>query len=372
MKRVLLGLLLVGCAHQKPAQKVEMDPIVFQAQPQGGVAVVDVSSLFADAGAAFGEARYADAARLYDRIALEYPDSRFVDPSLYNAGLALENLGDPAAAAERYRKLVARNGKDALDGLYRLGGVNAAQKNWAAAAETYATILGRKDLTLSDRVEALARRAEAQFGLRDLGAAERTIREQGELVRANEAVERLDTDFFVGMAAYYLGEIAHEQYRALPVRLPEKQLAIDLENKARMLLVAQQRYIDAMRANNVEWATAAGFQIGSLYREFYDDLVGAPVPPQLTGEARDVYLEEVRKQVRGLLQKAVAVHEKNLLMAERNGVKNDWVRRSNDQMEQLRRLLVPGATAAPPPAQSPETPPPLPKPTEHTTPRVVM
>ena len=126
------------------------------------------------------------------------------------------------------------------------------------------------------------------------------------------------------------------------MRLPERQMARDLEAKARQLLVAQSRFLDAMRVNNGEWATAAGFQIGSLYREFYDDLVGAPVPPALTGEAREVYLEEVRKQVKTLLQKAISIHEKNLLMAERIGEKNEWVRRSNEQMEQLKKLLAPG------------------------------
>src|SRR5262249_52376319 len=153
-----------------------------------------------------------------------------------------------------------------------------------------------------------------------------------ELVKANSEVERLDTDFFVAMGAYYFGRIAHEQYRLLPVRLPEKQMAEDLENKARLLLMAQARYLDAMRVNNLDWATAAGYQIGSLYHELYDDLVNAPVPPRLDSEGRDVYLEQVRERVKTLLQKAVAIHEKNLLMAERNGVNNEWVKRSNEEM----------------------------------------
>jgi len=153
-------------------------------------------------------------------------------------------------------------------------------------------------------------------------------------------------------------------------------MARDLEAKARVLLVAQSRFLDAMRVNNVEWATAAGFQIGSLYREFYDDLVGAPVPPQLTGEARDVYLEEVRKQVKNLLQKAITIHEKNVLMGERNGEKNEWVRRSNEQMEQLKKLLVPGPVAPQPPdsAEPPAKPdtPPLPRPRDEVKPPVVL
>ena len=84
------------------------------------------------------------------------------------------------------------------------------------------------------------------------------------------------------------------------------------------------------------------------------------MPPGLKGDARDVYLEEVRKQVKTLLQKAIAIHEKNHLMAERVGEKNQWVQRSNEQMEQLKKLLTPGPVAPVPVAGAlmPWVPPP--------------
>lgn len=383
MKRAVLTLLLVaGCAHTQKAapreQTVTMEPMVFQAQPNGTVETVDAASLFQRAGTAYGNKDFDAALGLFDRVVREWPDSSYVVPSLYNAGLALEGKGDLAAAADRYRRITVEHAdaKDAIDAWYRLGFVLAQAKNWPAAVETYGQILQRKDLTLGDRVEALARRGVAQLGAHDLLAAEHTFRDELAWYHAHETEERLDSDFFVAMGAYYLGECAHEQYRALPVRLPEKQLARDLEAKARMLLVAQSRFLDAMRVNNVEWATAAGFQIGSLYREFYDDLVGAPVPPQLTGEAKDVYLEEVRKQVKTLLQKAINIHEKNVLMAERNGERNEWARRSNEQMEQLKKLLVPGPVEPQPPdaAQPPAEPqaPPLPRPRDEVKPPVVL
>jgi len=380
-----VACFLVGCAHtQKPApreQTVTMEPMVFAAQPNGTVETVDAASLFDKAGVAYGNKDFDAALALFDRVVHDWPDSRYVVPSLYNAGLSLEAKGDLAAAADRYRRITAEHAdaKDApavLDAWYRLGFVLAQAKNWPAAVDTYAQILARKDLTLGDRVEALARRGVAQFNAHDVIAAEHTFRDELAYYHAHETEERLDSDFFVAMGAYYLGECAHEQYRVLPVRLPEKQLARDLEAKARMLLVAQSRFLDAMRVNNVEWATAAGFQIGSLYREFYDDLVGAPVPPKLTGEAKDVYLDEVRKQVKTLLQKAITIHEKNVLMAERNGEKNEWVRRSNEQMEQLKKLLTPGPVepqppdAATPPAE-PQSPP-LPRPRDEVKPPVVL
>jgi tetratricopeptide (TPR) repeat protein len=372
------AVTLAGCAHAPPkSSTVEMEPMVFAAKPTGEVELIDAASVFERAGAAYRDGKFADAVALFDRVAGEYAGSRYVVPALYNAGLSLEALHDVDGAVARYKRITIEHAedKDVLDAWYRMGFVWSESKNFAAAAEVYAQILQRKDLSLPDRIEAMARRGVAQFSQKDLVAAEHTFRDTLAWYHAHETEERLDNDFFLAEAAYYLGQVAHEQYRALPVRLPEKQLARDLEAKARLLLVAQARFIDAMKVDHVEWATAAGFQIGELYREFYDDIVGAPVPPALKGEARDVYIDEVKKQVRTLLQKAINIHEKNVLMAERLGEDNEWVRRSNAQMEQLRKLLVPGPTPPPEPEIAPAKPvaqPPLPKPRDEVKPRVVL
>jgi tetratricopeptide (TPR) repeat protein len=361
----------VNCAHPH-TRRVEMEPIEFRALPGGTVELVDPASIFEQASVAFNEKRFDDARAGFDRVVAEFGDSGYVVPALYNAGLALERLGDRRGAAERYARLANEHADrhEALDALFRLGGVQHDVPDLRACEATWKKALSRNDLSQSDRVEAMARRGQALFDLKELPAAERTLRELLDYQRAHENEERLDTDFFLAMGTYYLAEIAHAQYRLLPVRLPEKQLAADLEAKGRMLLLAQTRYVDTMRVNNANWATAAGFQIGLLYREFYDDLVGAPVPPQLRGEAKDVYQEEVRKQVRGLLSKAVSFHEKNVLMAERIGESNDWVRRSNEQMEQLKQLLSEGPPKVPPPPL--EKPPPLPSPRDDVHPPAVM
>ncbi len=382
MRHVALFLVLAaGCAHTRPAPEerhITMEPMVFAEQPSGVVETVDAASLFERGGTAFGNKDFAAALALFDRVVADWPESRYVVPALYNAGLALEASGDLAAAAARYKRITVEHAdaKDAIDAWYRLGFVQSQAKSWPEAVDTYGQILQRKDLLLVDRIEALARRGVAQLNAGDILAAEHSFRDELAFYHAHESEERLDSDFFIAMGAYYLGECAHEQYRLLPVRLPEKQLARDLDAKARMLLVAQARFLDAVRVNNAEWATAAGFQIGSLYREFYDDLVGAPVPPALTGEARDVYLEEVRKQVRTLLQKAINIHESNLLMAERTGERNEWVRRSNEQLEQLKKLLAPGPVAPQPPdsAKPPAEPqtPRLSRPRDEVKPPVIL
>lgn len=384
---LLLGAL-GACAHAPPPRpremRVQMEPLIFRVRPSGGVELLEAAGLFERAGAAFSDKRFDSAVALYDQVLGHFPDSRYRLASHYNAGLALEGKGDLEAAAERYRRLIdevetnracpesgsAAACEDALDAVFRLGGVHERLEHWDAAAELWQALLAKPRLKLADRIEAMSRQGAAQVQLLELDAAERSLRATLALYRENQTIERLGSDYFLGMATYYLGEVAHARFRALPVRLPERRLTQDLEAKARMLLEAQSRYLAAVKVQDSNWATAAGFQIGSLYREFYQALVEAPVPPRLSEEAKQVYQEQVRRRVRGLLEKAASIHEKNLLMAERGGIRNDWVRRSSEQMEQLQNLLIPGS-AAPEVLPPPEPRPPLPRPRDHAKPRIV-
>ena len=174
----------------------------------------------------------------------------------------------------------------------------------------------------------MARRGFAQFQLKDLDTAERTFSSALYYYRSIEKEERLQTDFYLGLVKYHLGQIPHERFRAIPLRLPEKQMAKDMDDKARLLLSAQRQYIETIKMGNPQWASASGYQVGSLYEEFYDSFVHAPIPPELMGEAntekREVYYEELRKKIRILLEKSLRTHEQNLLMLERLGVQNEW------------------------------------------------
>ncbi len=96
---------------------------------------------------------------------------------------------------------------------------------------------------------------------------------------------------------------------------------------------------------NPQWASASGYQVGSLYEEFYDSFVHAPIPPELMGdgeqEKREVYYEELRKKIRILLEKSLRTHEQNLLMLERLGVQNEWRDKSKLAFAKLQKMLDP-------------------------------
>src|SRR6185295_18331439 len=107
--------------------------------------------------------------------------------------------------------------------------------------------------------------------------------------------------------------------------------------------------------------------------ELYDSFMNAPVPKELKGEAREVYLAELHKKIRILLEKSMKWQRENLLMIERLGVNTDWAEKSKLAYAKLQRLLDP---KAPPEETNPaggeggrrDKAPPAPRPPERQSP----
>ncbi len=344
-----------------PVTEYEMDPIKIEAVkgPDGvHIESFDAAELFEQGGAALSEKRYDDAITAYDRLLKEFADSRYTKAAIYNCGLAYQGKKDWPGAIARFKVLSDQYGDtaDAKDAQFQMGASYAEMENWPTSAEVFALILQRKDLNADDKIEALGRRGFAQFKLKDLDTAERTFQSALAYFGQIELEERLQTDFYLGLCKYHLGEIPHERFRAAPLRLPVEQMRTDMEQKARLLLFAQRRYIDTIKLGNPQWASASGYQVASLYEEFYDAFMHAPMPPEILGpgneEKREIYFEELRKKIRVLLEKSLRWNEQNLSMMERLGVQNEWRDKSKLAFAKLQRLLDPSAPvdAVPAPA----------------------
>lgn len=354
----LLGLWLlgtvVGCSHAPvvrspaltgPVSSLEMEPLQLTLGKNGAeMDVVDAPTLFTQGGEHMDGDRFAEAAQSYDRIVKDFSDSPYVSPALFNAALSYEGLGRYADAIDRYRRLLDQfgSGKESKDAHFRLGACYAETSRWAASSETFAAALQRTDLNLSERIEALSRMGLAHFEMGDLQVAEKHFADSMALFKDHQSEERLTTDYFLAMSHFYVAHLAHNRFRALPLRLPQKQLEQDIDAKSKAFLAAQTKYVDAIKVKNVSWATASGYHVGVLYRELYDSLSQAPVPKELLQqeEAKVIYELAMRDKLRVLLEKAKDILAKNVEMAERVGVKNGWVLRSNEQLEELHKMLL--------------------------------
>lgn len=366
-----------GCSHTSRAGRgqslanqvttIEMEPLQLEVGKGGtlndGLEAFDAPSLFEEAGQLFDGDKFADAAARYDRLVQAFADSPYAAPALFNAGLSLEALGRFEDAAERYRRLVRgySGSKHAKESQLRLGACLAELGRWALSSEVLAEALRRTDLNMGERIELQARLGLAHFELSDLAVAEQHFNGAVAYHQQHAAEERLESPYFLAMAHFYTAHITHKRFREVPLRAQQKQLAQDIEAKARLFLLAHQRYVDTIKVKNPSWATASGYHLGALYRELYDSLVNAPLPPELAKtEQRAIYDLLVRDQLRSLLEKSQGILEKNIEMAERVGVKNGWVTRSTEQLAELRQLIEkldgPPSLPVPPPSASEPAP----------------
>ena len=387
----LLALLsAVGCAHTRdsgrssvnPAQSgqvtnLEMEAVQIEvsrgANGSDELVAFDAPTLFEEGGAHMDGNRFAEAVTSFDRLLKNFPDSGYAPPALFNAALSQEILGQFADAATRYRQVTEQfpSARVAKEASLRLGACYAELGHWPASIESLEAALKRPDLNLSERVETMSRVGLGYFEIKDLTSAERVFRETLSYYQAHQEEERIESHFFVAMAQFYQAHLSHRRFRELPLRGAQKQLQQDIETLAKGFIATNDGYVAAIRYKDPFWASAAGFHIGALYRELYDTLIKAPVPVELNELQRLFYSDMLKGQLKTLLEKAQGVLQKNVEWASRVGVKNGWIEKSSEQLEELSRLLAaidtqPVGPSVPTPTPKTDAPLTPPRPLRHS------
>ncbi|MBC8070081.1 MAG: hypothetical protein IAG13_17230, partial [Deltaproteobacteria bacterium] len=221
------------------------------------------------------------------------------------------------------------------------GACQAELGQWEASANSFATVADADAQLPSTRIEALARQGFALFNLGKLDDADRVLARADEIFERaeREQSERFSSYYFVGMARFYRGAIVHRRFRDVTIVLPEKVMAERFKRKLELLVAAQEAYNHTIRAKHMFWVSAAGFQLGNLFGEFYDAMMYAPVPEWLDQRQRVIYYEELKQQIRPVVDKAVWVLEKNLETARKLGYESEFVARTEAELSHLQSAL---------------------------------
>lgn len=320
-----------------------MDPMLVR-PGDGSDGSIYVTELFDKAYRAFSDRRYEEAVRDYHTIVRYFADSRFYLPSLYNGGLAYEKLERWSDAARVYRMIVTEfpDNEDTTDAYYRLAVALQALEEHEQIVELMTEVLLRSGVTSFDRVEAHVRRANALLQLRDYQGAADGFRNALSVNSAADAEQRLATDAqFIVQAYFGIGRAYHHMVADIRLVLPPERMGEDLKAKAELFTTAQANYIRALAQHHPQWSMAAGYMIGRLYEDFYQDIFSAEVPDDLSDDHLALYFEELRKQLRPLMERAVQVYEKNLSLSKRivSADDNEWVSETEKHLYRLKSYL---------------------------------
>lgn len=330
-------------ADPDAVEEIDLEPlrieVVGEKDGEPVLDAFDARTLLDRGNAALAERRYADAIAAYEKLLSDFPDSYLATTALYNIGLVREAEGDLDAAIAHYQQLVDRvaTGRDAIDAHVRIAALLAELERWHDSETVIAAVLERRDLDNTDRVEAHARLGYVLIEQKQYARAEAALRGAVEIY---DKATRLDTNYYIAMAYYYLGQIPHRQFLAAPLRLPDDQLKKDLASKRALLDLAYDRYKQGLEFQLPYWQTACGYQMSQLYKELWDGVVSAPIPPQLSPEAREIYVREVHKLVFNMLREAFNGHSRVVELAEAYKVPTVWSDASKVRANEIADILA--------------------------------
>ncbi len=331
--------------------RVQMAPVVVKAQvdPLTGLDGYDAQQLLDFGSTEFDKAAFDRAVKFYDKLIAEFPESEHVLIALYNTGLCYERLEEPEQAVLRYQRVIDgyAGTKSQKDALFRKAFLMGGLKEWVQVADTFWAIRQLTNLNTMDELEARVGQGVGMFMQKDYATAEFEFRGALNFYRKNKTNEFLPAEYWVGQSRFYLGEIYARQMEQVILSAPKEAdgewveaMGRELEKKCELLMRAQNNFIRTIRVGHHGWATAAGFRIGALYERLYDDLVEVPVPLELTEAQKAAYREELQKRVGILVTKAIKVYEMSLEMAARVGQKNEWVSKTSESLERMKKLYL--------------------------------
>lgn len=332
----------------KSPPELELEPLRIKVvrREDGSQDIVhyDARALLDRGNEALSDGRFDDALRIYDQLAAEFPSSSLRVLAEYNAGQAHEGKRDWDTAIARYRRAIvaAPKGRDSIDAQQRIGVILAEQNRWGEAAALFEELLARTDLRPDDRVEGMARLGYSLVEERSYVRAERVLSDAvAYYARVAQSAE-LETNYYVAMSNFYLARIAHRQAAEVPLRVTgtdPDQLKKDLAQKQELYVLAYDRYIIALQRRHPYWATASGYQMSQMYKEFWDDVVRAPVPPTLSPQEAGYYRRALHDYMRDFLERAMIGHTKNVELAEAYRTSTEWSRASETRAKELATLL---------------------------------
>lgn len=287
-----------------------------------------------------GEAHDFDAAaHAYDRIYELDPDGPTALGALFKAAEMYDYGALQEQALARYEQVARRFPSSDLDSVARVRALRLLiyLEHYQRAGELAEfTAAKYKDLAGLNKIAVLAASALARLAVGDDVQAEyfvskaRDIIELGNLDAAGRLPQELAPVYFA------LGEVRRlraERIHFVPV--PEN-FGGALEQRCQLILDAQSAYSDSMRAYNAHWSTMAGFRVGELYQKLHEDLMQVPAPKAADTERRRQLFEgAMRLRYSILLDKAKAMLDHTVTMADRTGEQSPWVLKARQSRDAI-------------------------------------
>jgi tetratricopeptide (TPR) repeat protein len=341
---VFFAFWMVGCSTNQAHRKAGTFEAASTKIPKVRTGGFEARDVFLRAGAAFREKDYAQASALYVSLVEKEPEGRYANVARFNGALSLERLGRYLEAVPLYKEVAQRTAgsKDAHDALFRGAICLQSAERWREAAELWSRILKPEfpHISIHDRIEAHVGRAWSQEKMGDMARAEQDYKAVFSLHRTNLDNRLIRTTPLVALAHQRVGYLYGSLVESIKIVLPVDRMARDIEEKASYFLKAQSHLLDAIRRHHPKHSLAAGHRLGALYESFYQDLMNSEVPEDLGTADNVIYIRELKKKVRPLIEKAAHTYRRTIELGDRLDFSGQWTKMARQSLQRLELFIA--------------------------------
>ncbi|WP_425394826.1 tetratricopeptide repeat protein [Chondromyces crocatus] len=329
----------VASPREVPARAVvEVAPIVVSPYTDE-----QLTALFEEARVLLLGGKPQEAARQFELLARLAPLGTVAPPSVLNAGIAHDELGDRETAADRYREVLRSFPEHEVTraALLRLVRAAAYMERWTEVIECAERLIGHRASSVLEMVEARGARA---LGLVELDRVDEAAREVGrarDLIEEHRLGEAGKPPLELAQVHFALGEVRRRRSEAIVFQPFPRDFADALERRCQGLLDAQSAYSETMRSLDAHWSAMAGYRVAQLYRDLHRDLMQITLTDaQASPAKRELFEGAKRLRYRVLLEKGKKMMDGTVKMAERTGESSGWARRAREAQQELERALA--------------------------------
>lgn len=302
---------------------------VAPSSPTRIAAEFDAATLLMGAGA------WNDAAAVLERFRRDHPGHALQPDVTRKLAMAYLEGGRGREAAVEYERIAGTETEPAdarRAARWQSAELFEAASDVAEARRAYAAYVDEFPAPVAPAIEA---RHQLAHLARVAGDSRDRARWLGELVAADAAAgaERTDRSrYLAAEASLELAKSLDAAARAIPLAVPLDRSLLARKKALEAALGAYGKVADYAVA---PFATAAGFAMADLYRDFGRALLESERPPNLSTDELEQYDLLLEEQAFPFEEKAIAIHERNARLAAEGGY-DEWVRASYAELARLK------------------------------------
>jgi tetratricopeptide (TPR) repeat protein len=282
----------------------------------------------------FQQENYREAIKYFVAFIAANPTSPLIPVAKYNLAVSYEKAHFADHAIKLYLELIHIGQKvplvDIRSMMVYAGLARCCEEldQWQCADDIYTYLLTRPDLNQVDLVETTAKQGVARVYLDRYDDALRLIQAA---IHQYEALKQKGLDFdnyYLVRAQFALGEIYFRKFLKVPLdgpNLSDTRLSEYLEQKAEYLYFAKEFYLKTIQSSDPFWISAALYRIGLSYDLFYQQIMNATLPANLSAEEKQAYLASLQKEIEGIRERAIGIYRRNLELADDLNIQNEWI-----------------------------------------------